>query len=58
MKTVKMITLAGDERLHVGACYPATARRLVKQELASWDNGELLIHLKPIYSKFMEQSFG
>jgi len=52
-----MYAQAGDERLYVGHCHPGGARKLVKKELASWDNGDLILILQPVYLKFMEQDF-
>jgi oxalate decarboxylase/phosphoglucose isomerase-like protein (cupin superfamily) len=51
--TVSMFTKVGDEEVQLGHCHPAQARKLVKEELAAWQDGKLQLILRPVYADVM-----
>ena len=54
MKHVRLKFKLGDKVLPLGTCHPAQARIMVQKELASWDDGELLLILRPAHSDFLD----
>lgn len=54
MKHVRLKFKLGDKVLSLGDCHPAQARLMVQKELASWDNGELLLLLRPAHSDLLD----
>jgi len=52
--SVSMFTKVGDEEIQLGHCHPAQARKLVKEELASWVDGRIFLILRPIYLDVMQ----
>jgi hypothetical protein len=44
-----MFSRIADQKVPIGTCNPAQARILVKQELASWVDGELQLLLRPVF---------
>lgn len=51
--SVSMFTKVGEEEVQLGHCHPAQARKLVKEELAAWQDGKLQLILRPIYINVM-----
>lgn len=49
MKSVKMIAKIGDQQISVGTCNPAQARILVRDGLAAWQDGSLILHIRPVH---------
>lgn len=43
-KSIKLVTLVGDEEVVVGRCHPGQARILRKNGLAEWKKGRLVLH--------------
>ena len=56
MKKVQMVAKIGDETLPLGTCHPATARKFVKHEYAAWDDGKLLLLVRPSFIKLLDTS--
>lgn len=55
-KAIKMVTnLAGTE-IPVGDCHPGQARVLVKQDLAAWQDGKLLLLLRPAFLELLSSN--
>ncbi len=49
-KTVKMIAdLGTGAPINAGHCHPSQARILVKKDLAQWQDGKLLLRLRPVH---------
>ena len=46
-KRVKMITRMGGQDVPLGECHPGQARVLVREEMAAWQDGKLLLVLRP-----------
>lgn len=55
-KNVQMVAKVGDEVLSLGSTHPATARKLVKQELAAWDDGKLLVLIRPTFLGLLDSN--
>jgi hypothetical protein len=47
--SIQMVAKIGDQTIRVGTCHPGQARILVKKEHARWDDGSLVLHLRPIH---------
>jgi hypothetical protein len=49
-KSIKMIAdVGGSEPIDAGHCHPSQARILVKKQLASWQDGKLLVQIRPTH---------
>ncbi len=46
MKTVKMVAKIGDQCVSVGNCNSAQARILVRDDLAAWQDGQLMLFIR------------
>lgn len=56
MKTIPMVAKLGDQRIPVGTCNSAQARILVRDELASWEDGKLLLIIRKAHLELMESN--
>ena len=52
---VSMYYRFGEDNLPLGKCNPATARVLVKKELATWEDGNLKVILRPAHSEILDR---
>lgn len=52
--SIAMFARMDAQDFALGFCHPAQARLLVKQELASWQDGKLLLILRPSYMSLID----
>ena len=53
-KKVKMVAKVGDQVVPCGECHPGQARVLVKEELAAWNDGKLLLIVRPALAEVID----
>lgn len=54
MKTIKMVAKVGDQQVPVGTCNSAQARILVRDDLAAWQDGELILFIRKAHAALLE----
>lgn len=52
---VSMFYRFGEENLPLGKCHPSQARILVRKELATWEDGNLKVILRPAHSEILDR---
>lgn len=58
MQTVKMFASVAGEEVFCGECHPARARILVKKEVASWKDGNVLLHVLGVHDALLVHNPG
>lgn len=56
MSSVQMVAKIGDQTIRVGTCHPGQARILVKKDHAAWDDGQLILYLRPAHLQLAENT--
>lgn len=56
MKTIKMVAKVGDQQVPVGTCKSAQARILVRDDLAAWQDGELILFIRRAHLALLESN--
>jgi hypothetical protein len=58
MKTIKMIAKIGDQKVPVGTCNSAQARILVRDDLAAWQDGDLILFIRQAHLALLDSNPG
>ncbi len=58
MKTIKMVAKLGDQKIPVGTCNSAQARILVRDDLAAWQDGELILFIRNAHLALLDSNPG
>ena len=53
MKNIKMVAKLGDQQIPMGVCSPAQARILVKEDLAAWQDGSIILFVRNAHASLL-----
>lgn len=56
MKTVKMVAKLGDQLIPVGSCNSAQARILVRDDVAHWQDGLLVLFVRQVHLAILDNN--
>jgi hypothetical protein len=55
-KSIQMVAEIGTQTIRVGTCHPGQARILVKKDHAKWNDGQLILRLRPVHLQVAENN--